>query len=52
MRRLSLDQQIERVRGICLGFPGVTEKVSHGEPTWFVRKVFCMFVNDHHGDGR
>lgn len=44
--------QVARVRRICAGMPGCEEKLSHGEPTWFVRKrVFCMFSNDHHGDG-
>jgi len=28
------------------------EKISHGEPTWFVgKKVFAMFSNNHHNDG-
>jgi hypothetical protein len=32
--------------------PGCTEKPSHGEPTFFVRKkVFAMFANNHHDDG-
>ena len=32
--------------------PGCEEKLSHGEPTFFVRKkVFAMFSNNHHGDG-
>lgn len=39
---------IERVREICLRLPDTTEKLSHGEPTWFVKKVFCMFANHHH----
>jgi len=44
--------QIERVRGICLSLPGTWEKISHGEPTWFVdKKVFAMFSNNHHQDG-
>ena len=44
--------QIERVRRICLALPGTWEKISHGEPTWFVgKKVFAMFSNNHHGDG-
>ena len=47
----SSDKQIARVRKICLAMPGATEKLSHGEPTWFVKKVFCMFSNNHHGDG-
>lgn len=45
-------KQIERVRRICLSLPGTWEKISHGEPTWFVgKKVFAMFSNNHHGDG-
>lgn len=44
--------QINRVRKICLTLPEASEKLSHGEPTWFVKKkVFCMFANNHHGDG-
>ena len=46
------EEQIERVRRICLSLPGTWEKISHGEPTWFVgKKVFAMFSNNHHGDG-
>lgn len=44
--------QIERVRRICLSLPETWEKISHGEPTWFVgKKVFAMFSNNHHNDG-
>ena len=44
---------LARVRKICLALPGATERISHGEPTFFVRgKVFVMFANNHHGDGR
>jgi hypothetical protein len=47
------EEQIRRVRGICLALPGATEKLSHGEPTFFVKKrVFAMFSNNHHSDGR
>ena len=43
---------LERVRGICLGLPEATERLSHGEPTWFVRdkKTFVMFADRHHDD--
>jgi hypothetical protein len=45
--------QVERVRRICLALPESTEKLSHGEPTFFVHgKVFVMFADNHHGDGR
>ena len=46
--------ELERVRELCLALPEVTERPSHGAPTWFVRgkKTFVMFHSDHHGDGR
>jgi hypothetical protein len=45
-------RQLERVRRICNSIPGTTEKLSHGAPTFFSpRRVFAMFVNNHHGDG-
>ncbi|HKO98972.1 MAG TPA: MmcQ/YjbR family DNA-binding protein [Pyrinomonadaceae bacterium] len=49
---LANEDQIQRVRRICSSLPETTEKISHGEPTWFVRKkVFAMFSNNHHNDG-
>ena len=46
------EQQLRRVRQICFALPETTEKLSHGEPTFFVRKkVFAMFANNHHDDG-
>jgi hypothetical protein len=43
--------RLERVRALCLGLPEVEERLSHGEPTWFVRgkKSFVMFCDHHHG---
>ena len=44
--------KLERVRRLCLALPDTLEKLSHGEPTFFVNnKVFAMFSDDHHGDG-
>ncbi len=44
--------QIERVRRLSMALPEVTEKLSHGEPTFFARKkVFAMLSNNHHDDG-
>jgi hypothetical protein len=39
---------------MCLALPEVTERLSHGAPSFFVRdkKTFVMFMDDHHGDGR
>jgi hypothetical protein len=45
-------EHVRRVRRICTALPETTEKLSHGEPTFFVRKkVFAMFANNHHNDG-
>src|SRR5688572_8949188 len=45
-------KQLERVRRICSALPETTERLSHGEPTFFVHnKVFIMFANNHHNDG-
>src|SRR5829696_10341333 len=47
------EKHLMRVRRICSTVPESTEKLSHGEPTFFVRKkVFTMFANNHHNDGR
>jgi len=47
------EQHLQRVREICLTLPETTERLSHGEPTFFVgKKVFAMFANNHHQDGR
>jgi hypothetical protein len=46
------EEQLRRVRRICSTLPETTERLSHGEPTFFVRKkVYAMFANNHHGDG-
>ena len=46
------EKQIERVRRVCISLPETTEKLSHGEPTFFVRKkVYAMLSNNHHHDG-
>ncbi|GAA4940301.1 hypothetical protein EV188_106267 [Actinomycetospora succinea] len=44
------DELVERLRQVCLALPEVTEKVSHGSPSWFVRKMFVSYVGHHHGD--
>ncbi|MGI9600519.1 MAG: MmcQ/YjbR family DNA-binding protein, partial [Acidimicrobiales bacterium] len=43
---------LQRVRQICLDLPEVTERLSHGSPTWFIRdkKTFVNFHDHHHGD--
>jgi hypothetical protein len=51
---------IDRVREICLGLPETSERLSHGEPAWFVNagartatsatKLFATWEDHHHGD--
>jgi hypothetical protein len=43
---------LTRLRAICLSMPEATERLSHGEPTWFVRdkKVFVSYADHHHDD--
>ena len=51
MKRKPFARQLLRVRKICLSLPEATEKLSHGEPTFFVKKrVFVMCSNNHHND--
>jgi predicted DNA-binding protein (MmcQ/YjbR family) len=47
------DTALARVRKICLALPDTEEKIAWGEPTFRVGgRLFAMFANDHHGDGR
>ncbi len=46
------------VRRYCLAMDGVTEKQSHGSPSFFAKGTpsrngpcFVMCMDDHHGDG-
>ncbi|MGQ0847103.1 MAG: MmcQ/YjbR family DNA-binding protein [Sporichthyaceae bacterium] len=45
---------LERLRGICLALPEVSERLSHGEPTWFVRekRTVATFDDHHHNADR
>jgi hypothetical protein len=45
---------LERIRTVCLALPEVTERPSHGAPTYFVRgkRSFAMVHTNHHRDGR
>ncbi|MGI9064533.1 MAG: MmcQ/YjbR family DNA-binding protein [Pseudonocardiaceae bacterium] len=46
------DGPLEPLRALCLALPETTERLSHGEPTFFVRgkKVFVTFADHHHDD--
>ena len=46
------EDPLDTLRRLCLALPEVTERLSHGEPTWFVRgtKTFVMYADHHHDD--
>jgi hypothetical protein len=48
------ERTLSRLREICLSLPETSERLSHGEPTFFVRgkRAFVMLADNHHGDGR
>ncbi|MFS0771332.1 MmcQ/YjbR family DNA-binding protein [Sphingomonas sp. 1P08PE] len=47
------DTALRRVRDLALLLPEVEERVSHGQPTFFVAdRQFAQLRDDHHGDGR
>ena len=49
-----LRSPLDRVRQIAFSLPDVIERLSHGEPCFFVRgkRPICYFHDDHNGDVR
>ena len=44
---------LQKIREAALELPGTEERLSHGQPTFFVAgKQFAQFRDNHHGDGR
>ena len=44
---------LTRVREAALELPGTEERLSHGQPTFFVAgKQFAQFRDNHHGDAK
>ncbi|MCM8731385.1 MmcQ/YjbR family DNA-binding protein [Hephaestia sp. GCM10023244] len=44
---------LDRLRAAALALPETSERLSHGQPTFFVAgKQFAQFRDNHHGDGR
>lgn len=41
---------VDRLRSICLAFPGATEKLSHGAPSFFAGKQFLTVWSAGHHD--
>lgn len=48
-----MSDALNRVRQAALELPETEERLSHGQPTFFVAgKQFAQFRANHHGDGR
>ena len=45
------DPMLGRVRELALALPGAAEKVSHGRPAFFTRKVFAYYGGSVRSDG-
>ena len=45
---------LARLRAIAMALPRATEKLSHGQPNFYIEKgkVFAQYWHDHHRDGR
>lgn len=43
---------LTRLRELCTALPETSERISHGEPTWFIRgrKTFVTYADHHHSD--
>lgn len=48
-----MTKALDRVREIALELPETEERLSHGQPTFFVSgKQFAQFRDNHHGDSK
>jgi len=48
-----MTDQLSKIREASLELPETEERLSHGQPTFFVAgKQFAQFRNNHHGDGK
>lgn len=48
-----VDDPYERLRAFCLALPETTERLSHGEASWFVgERQFVTSADRHHDDRR
>ena len=46
-----MSKMLEKVRAAALELPETEERLSHGQPTFFVAgKQFAQFRDNHHGD--
>jgi hypothetical protein len=48
------ERELARVRRMAVALPEVNERLSHGEPCFFIRdkRPLCYYHDNHNGDGR
>lgn len=44
------DPVLAELRRICLALPGAAEKISHGRPCFFTKKIFAIYGGVEKGD--
>jgi hypothetical protein len=50
---MPMTDPLQKVREAALELPGTEERLSHGQPTFFVAgKQFAQFRANHHGDAK
>ena len=48
-----MNDPLAKIRDAALGLPETEERLSHGQPTFFVAgKQFAQLRDNHHGDGK
>ena len=48
-----MSEALDKVREAALELPETEEKLSHGQPTFFVAgKQYAQYRDNHHGDGK
>ena len=47
-----MSEKLDKLRAICIRCGDVTERLSHGQPTWFVKgkRSFVAFADHHHDE--
>jgi hypothetical protein len=47
-----MQESLEKLRKLCMALPEVSERLSHGEPTWFIqgKKTFVTSADHHHDE--
>jgi hypothetical protein len=48
-----MSDALQKIRDAAMELPETSERLSHGQPTFFVAgKQFAQFRDNHHGDGK